>query len=152
MRVVTVPSPGELEVPLWASSFLEGFVLGEDGKPVAGAEVLAQGGHTVPRTTTSPEGGFSLEVSNGTYVLAARQGERMGRIPHILQVAPGETLRDLRITLGALSGLRGTVTTTPEGTPVAGARLVASPSNQAGEVGSANTGTDGRYTLDLPPG
>lgn len=152
MRVVTVPSPGELEVQLWASSFLEGFVLGEDGKPVADAEVLAQGGHTAPHTTTGPEGGFSLEVSNGTYVLAARQGERMGRIPQVLQVAPGETLRELRITLGARSGLTGTVTTTPEGTPVAGARLVASPSNKAGEVGSATTGTEGRYTLELPPG
>ena len=152
MRVVTVPSPGELEVQLWASSFLEGFVLGEDGKPVADAEVLAQGNHTVPRTTTGPEGGFSLEVSNGTYVLAARQGERMGRIPHPLQVAPGETRKDLRITLGALSGLTGTVSTTPEGTPVAGAQVVASPAGQAGEIGSATSGADGRYTLDLPPG
>lgn len=152
MRVVTVPSPGELELRLWASSFLDGFVVGEDGQPVAGAEVQAQGGHTVPRTTTGTGGGFSLEVSNGTYVLAARQGERMGRIPHLLQVAPGETLKDLRITLGARSGLLGTVTASPEGAPVEGARLTASPSKQAGEVGSATTGADGRYTLELPPG
>lgn len=152
MRIVTVPSPGELEVQLWASSFLEGFVVGEDGQPVAGAEVLAQGGHTVPRTTTGSGGGFSLEVSNGTYVLAARQGERMGRIPHVLQVAPGETVKDLRITLGARSGLQGTVTATPDGAPVVGARLTASPSKQAGEVGSATTGSDGRYSLELPPG
>ena len=152
VRVVTVPSTGELEVTLWASSFLEGFVLSEDGKPVTGAEVMALGGRNVPSTTTGTGGGFSLEVSNGTYVLAARQGERMGRIPQILQVAPGETLRDLRITLGAPSGLTGTVTATPEGAPVAGARLVASPSQKPGEVGSATTGPDGRYTLDLPPG
>ncbi|HYH98831.1 carboxypeptidase regulatory-like domain-containing protein [Hyalangium sp.] len=152
LRIVTVPLPGELEVKLWASSFLEGFVLGEDGEPVAGAEVLALGGPTVPSTSTGSGGGFSLEVSNGTYVLAARQGERMGRIPQLLQVAPGETLRGLRITLGAPSGLTGTVTATSEETPVEGARLVASPANKAGEVGSVTTGTDGRYTLDLPPG
>ncbi len=152
MRVVTVPSAGELEVTLWASSFLEGFVLGEDGKPAAGAEVLALGGLNVPSSTTGAGGGFSLEVSNGTYVLAARQGQRMGRIPQVLQVAPGETLRDLRITLGAPSGLAGRVSAAPEGAPVAGARLVASPSQKPGEVGSAITETDGRYTLDLPPG
>jgi hypothetical protein len=152
MRVVTVPFTGELEVTLWASSFLEGFVLGDDGKPVAGAEVMALGGRDVPSTPTSAGGGFSLEVSNGTYVLAARQGERMGRIPQMLQVAPGETLRDLRITLGASSGLTGTVTALPEDAPVAGARVSASPARKPGEVGSALTGADGRYTLDLPPG
>jgi hypothetical protein len=152
MRVVTVPSTGELEVTLWASSFLEGFVLSEDGKPVAGAEVMALGGREVPSTTTGAGGGFSLEVSNGTYVLAARQGERMGRIPQMLEVAPGETLRDLRIPLGAPSGLTGTVTASPEGAPVAGARVSAGPSRKPGEVGSALTGADGRYTLDLPPG
>lgn len=152
MRVVTVPFTGELEVTMWASSFLEGFVLGEDGKPVAGAEVMALGGPNAPSTTASAGGGFSLEVPDGTYVLAARQGERMGRIPQSLQVAPGETLRDLRITLGASSGLMGTVTAAPEGAPVTGARLVASPSREQGQVGSAATGTDGSYTLDLPPG
>ncbi|MBN1210031.1 MAG: carboxypeptidase regulatory-like domain-containing protein [Myxococcaceae bacterium] len=152
LRVVTVPLAGELVVELWASSVLEGFVVGEEGQPVPGAEVLALGAPLVPHTSTGPGGGFSLGVSNGTYVLAARQGERMGRIPHLLTVAPGETLRDLRITLGPPSGLMGTVSAAPEGTPVPGARLVASPAGNAGEVGMATTGADGRYTLDLPPG
>ena len=152
VRIVNVPQAGELEVTLWGSGVLEGFVVGEDGKPAAGAEVLAQGGSTFPRTTTGAEGGFSLEVPHGTYALVARQGERVGRLPQFLQVAPGETRKDLRITLGAPGGLVGRVTATPEGTPVAGARLVALPSGKTGEAGSATTTADGRYTLALPSG
>jgi hypothetical protein len=151
MRVVTVPHGGELEVRMWGSSVLEGFVVGEDGQPVADAEVMAIGEGQVPRTTTGPGGGYSLEVSNGTWLLVARKGERMGRLPEPVSATPGETLRELRITLAPASGLDGTVTAAG-GTPVPGARLVASPAGKEGFMGQALTDSQGRYTLDLPPG
>jgi hypothetical protein len=152
IRLVTVPFAGELEVGLWGSSVLEGFVVDEEGRPVAGAEVMALGRTQVPHVTTSPGGGFSLEVANGTWLVAARHGERLGRVPGLLSVGPGETRRELRITLGTGSGLTGTVTTAADGAPVPGARLVAGPAGEDGEVSQTTADARGRYTFNLPPG
>ncbi|OJH34580.1 carboxypeptidase regulatory-like domain-containing protein [Cystobacter ferrugineus] len=152
MRLVTVPFAGELEVGLWSASVLEGFVVGEDGQPVEGAEVLALGRTQVPHVTTSATGAFSLEVANGTWLLAARHGERLGRVPGLLSVGPGETRGELRITLGSGSGLTGSVTEAASGAPVPGARLVASPAGEDGEVSRTAADSEGRYTFNLPPG
>ncbi|MET0403740.1 MAG: carboxypeptidase regulatory-like domain-containing protein, partial [Cystobacter sp.] len=120
--------------------------------PVEGAEVLALGRTQVPHVTTSATGAFSLEVANGTWLLAARHGERLGRVPGVLAVAPGETRGGLRIALGAGSGLSGSVTEAASGAPVPGARLVASPSGEDGEVSRTTADARGRYTFNLPPG
>ncbi|WNG22069.1 PDZ domain-containing protein [Cystobacter fuscus] len=152
VRLVTVPSAGELEVELWSASVLEGFVVGENGQPVEGAEVLALGRTQVPHVTTSATGAFSLEVANGTWLLAARHGERLGRVPGLLSVGPGETRGELRITLGTGSGLTGSVTEAASGAPVPGASLVASPAGEDGEVSRTTADSEGRYTFNLPPG
>lgn len=151
LRFLHVPREGELVVGLWGAGTLEGFVVDARGQSVAGAEVTAAGGPAPVRATTGEGGGFALEVQAGTWVLSARRGEAVGRVPGTLSVAPGETLRGLTLALGAAGGLEGRVEST-EGTPVAGAVLVASAQGSDGELGRATSGEDGSYRLDVPPG
>lgn len=152
MRFVTVPAPGGLEVGLWPAATLEGFVLGADGQPAPDAEVRVLGGPTDFRTTTGAGGGFSLEVSSGTYWVVARKGGQVGRAPGFIVVGPGETARDVTVRLGATGYLSGTVTRGADTSPVEGAWLMASPAGAGGELGRARTDASGQYTLELPPG
>nr|WP_246357265.1 carboxypeptidase regulatory-like domain-containing protein [Pyxidicoccus fallax] len=146
-----VPQSGELVVELWGAGTLEGFVVDARGQPAVGAEVTATGGTAPARTTTGEGGGFALEVPAGTWVVSARRGESMGRVPASVSVAPGETLRGLTVTLGGASGLEGTVSAA-EGAPVRGAVLVATPSGGTGELGRATSTEGGDWRMDLPPG
>jgi carboxypeptidase family protein/PDZ domain-containing protein len=152
MRFVAVPASGELEVGLWPASTLEGFVVGADGQPAPDAEVRVLGGPTDFRTTTGAGGGFSLEVSGGTYWVVARKGGLVGRAPGFIVVGPGETARDVTVRLGASGHLAGTVTRVAGAGPVEGAWLVASPAGAGGELGRARTDASGQYALELPPG
>ncbi|ABF92127.1 PDZ domain protein [Myxococcus xanthus DK 1622] len=151
LRLLQVPRAGEVVVGLWGASTLEGFVVDAKGQPVADAEVVAAGGTAPVRVTTGEGGGFALEVNAGTWVVSARRGDQLGRVPGPLSVAPGETLRGLMVTLGAASGLTGTVSTV-EGAPVRGAILVASPAGGQGELGRAASEEDGEWRMDVPPG
>ncbi|WP_141617712.1 carboxypeptidase regulatory-like domain-containing protein [Myxococcus sp. AB036A] len=151
LRLLQVPRAGEVVVGLWGASTLEGFVVDAKGQPVADAEVVAAGGTAPVRVTTGEGGGFALEVNAGTWVVSARRGDQLGRVPGPLSVAPGETLRGLVVTLGAASGLTGTVSTV-EGAPVRGAILVASPAGGQGELGRAASEDDGGWRMDVPPG
>lgn len=151
LRLLQVPQAGEVVVGLWGASTLEGFVVDAKGQPVADAEVVAAGGTAPVRVTTGEGGGFALEVNAGTWVVSARRGDHLGRVPGPLSVAPGETLRGLVVTLGAASGLTGTVSSV-EGTPVRRAILVASPAGGQGELGRAASEDDGGWRMDVPPG
>lgn len=151
VRFLQVPTLAELVVGLWGAGTLEGFVVDAKGQPVAGAEVLASGGPAPVQATTSEGGGFAFEVQAGTWVLTARHGDSVGRIPGALSVAPSETLRGLTVALGAASGLEGRVFAT-DGAPVREATLVASPSLAKGELGRATSGGEGAYRMALPPG
>lgn len=151
LRLLHVPQATDVVVGLWGASTLEGFVVDAKGQPVADAEVLAAGGTAPVRVTTGEGGGFALEVNAGTWVVSARRGDQSGRVQGPLSVAPGETLRGLVVTLGAASGLTGTVSTV-EGTPVRGATLVASPAGGQGELGRAASADGGGWRMDVPPG
>lgn len=131
---------------------LEGLVVGEAGQPVEGAEVTALGRTLVVPVLTGPGGAFSLDVPAGSWLLKARHGTRLGRAPGLLTVGPGEARGTLRIALGVGTGLTGTVTEARPGTPVPGARLIASPVGMEAEVAQAVADARGRYTLELPPG
>ncbi len=151
LRQLRVPASGELVVGLWGAGTLEGFVVDARGQPAVGAEVTASGGPTPVRATTGEGGGFAMEVQAGAWGVSARRGEAVGRVPGPVSVAPGETLRGLTVTLGAASGLEGTVSTV-DGAPVRGAVLVATPSGGAGELGRTTSVGDGVFRMDLPPG
>ncbi|PTL82955.1 carboxypeptidase regulatory-like domain-containing protein [Vitiosangium sp. GDMCC 1.1324] len=152
VRIVSVPASGELVVKLWAASTLEGFVVGADGQPAPDAEVRVLGGPSDFRTTTGAGGGFSLEVSNGTYWVIARKGTQVGRAPGLIIVGPGETARDITVRLGSTGHLSGTVTRSVDAKPVEGASLVVSPAGAGGELGRTRTDPTGQYALELPPG
>nr|WP_236673779.1 carboxypeptidase regulatory-like domain-containing protein [Comamonas sp. JC664] len=151
LRLLQVPQAGEVVVGLWGASTLEGFVVDAKGQPVADAEVTASGASAPLRTTTGEGGGFALEVNAGTWVVSARQGQQVGRVAGPLSVAPGETLRGLVVTLGAASGMAGTVSTV-DGVPVPDAVLVATPAGGEGELGRATSAKLGTWRLDVPPG
>ncbi|AKQ63214.1 hypothetical protein A176_000126 [Myxococcus hansupus] len=151
LRLLQVPQAGDVVVGLWGASTLEGFVVDARGQPVTDAEVTASGASSPVRTTTGEGGGFALEVNAGTWVVAARRGQQMGRVSGPVSVAPGETLRGLRVTLGAASGMAGTVSTL-DGVPVPDAVLVATPSGGEGELGRATSKEHGAWRLDVPPG
>nr|WP_225937840.1 carboxypeptidase regulatory-like domain-containing protein [Myxococcus sp. RHSTA-1-4] len=151
VRQLRVPHSAELVVELWGAGTLEGFVVDASGQPVVGAEVMASGGLAPVRATSGEGGGFALEVQSGTWVVSARRGEAVGRVPGPVSVAPGETLRGLTVTLGGASGLEGTVSAA-DGAPVRGAVLVARPSGGTGELGRAASAEDGGWRMDLPPG
>lgn len=151
LRQLQVPHPGELVVGLWGAGTLEGFVVDAKGQPAVGAEVTASGDAAPVHATTGEGGGFALEVPAGTWVVSARRGEAVGRVPGPVSVAPGETLRGLTVTLGGASGLEGTVSAM-DGAPVREAVLVARPLGGTGELGRSTSGGDGVFRMDLPPG
>ncbi|ATB50761.1 carboxypeptidase regulatory-like domain-containing protein [Corallococcus macrosporus] len=151
LRLLQVPRASDVVVGLWGASTLEGFVVDARGQPVANAEVTAAGGSSPVRATTGEGGGFALEVNAGTWFVSARHGDQPGRVPGPLSVAPGETLRGLVVTLGAASGLAGSVSSV-DGAPVGGAVLVAAPAGGEGELGRAASHADGTWRMDLPAG
>ncbi|NTX60690.1 carboxypeptidase regulatory-like domain-containing protein [Myxococcus sp. CA051A] len=152
LRFLHVPQQGELVVGLWGAGTLEGFVVDGKGQPVTGAQVTASGGRAPVSTTSSEGGGFALEVGGGDWVLSARHGDAVGRVPGTLFVAPGETLRGLTVALGSTSGLTGQVRSTGDEAPVRGAVLVVSPTGADGELARTTSGGEGIYRLGLPPG
>ncbi|WNG42539.1 PDZ domain-containing protein [Archangium violaceum] len=152
LRFVSVPASGELVVGLWSASTLEGFVLGSNGQPAPDAEVRVLGGPSSFRTTTGAGGGFSLEVPGGTYWVIAHKGQQVGRAPGLIVVAPGETVRDLTVRLGASGHLSGTVTHGADARPGENALLAVSPAGTGGELGRVRTDAAGHYALELPPG
>jgi hypothetical protein len=156
---VHVPATG-LRVELEGSAFIEGFVELPDGKPAAGARVVASGTGEAAEADAGEDGGFSIDVAPGLYQLAARQGNLTGAAPGRIAVGPGMTARDVRIRLGATASLAGLVRRKGSGEPVGGAAVSVTPGtltfSLAGdptEVAGATSGPDGRFeTGPLAPG
>lgn len=151
-RGVPVPAPRPLVVELTRAGTLEGFVLDAEGRPAAGAEVQVSG--RVPQTVTTGEGGgFSVEVEAGAHGVSARRGAEAGSVDKPVLVAVGQTVRDLRVRLGAGAGLEGRVVARAGGAPVAGASVEVSPANVEGDSGLAKTDALGAFTVGgLAPG
>lgn len=150
---VRVPRRDELVLELPAASFVEGHVLGADGKPAAGAEVWAVGGREPAVTTTSEKGAFSLEVEPRSWLLSARKGTEAGALGKPVAVLAGQTAGGLEIRLAAGSAIAGTVVSAATQKPLAGARVDVSPHGQEGDLGRTVTGPDGAFALEgLAPG
>ncbi|MCP3142392.1 carboxypeptidase regulatory-like domain-containing protein [Pyxidicoccus xibeiensis] len=156
---VRVPTAG-LTVELGGSAFIEGFVELADGKPAAGARVIASGTGDAVETDTSAGGAFSLDVPPGVYQVTAREGALTGASPSRVTVGAGMTVRDVRIRLGAEASLAGLVRRKGSGEPIAGAAISVTPGalvfsveEDATEVASAVSAADGRFEAGaLAPG
>lgn len=150
---VEVPAQGELVLELPAAAFIEGQVVGSDGSPGAGAEVIAAGGEDAVTGVASASGTFSLEVPPRTWTVSARHGEESGTAEAPVIVAPGATRRGVVIRLGAACGIVGTVVAAATQQPVAGAQIAVSPHDSNGDSGRAISDGSGVFAVGgLSPG
>jgi len=152
-ETVTVPAADEVVLQLSQSSFIEGSVVASDGKPAAGAAIVASGGRDPVTGVATESGTFSLEVSPRTWELTAKKGEETGRADAQVSVAAGATARGIRIKLGPAASIAGTVVAAANQAPIAGAQIALSPHGADGASGLAQTDGSGAFTIGgLAPG
>ena len=150
---VVVPVGQDLVLELAAASFIEGSVVDSEGKPAAGAEVIATGGPSVVYGETTDTGTFSLEVEPRTHFLSARSKDQAGKARDPVSVAAGQTARGVKIQLSPGASLAGAVVARATSLPIAGARINLSPAGAGGNLGGAITDASGSFLIGgLPPG
>jgi len=150
---VVVPADQELILELPAASFIEGSVVDSEGKPAAGAEVIATGGASVVHGETTETGTFSLEVEPRTHFLSARSKDQAGKARDPVSVAAGQTARGVKIELSAGASLAGTVVARASLMPIPNARINLSPAGAGGSLGGSITDASGSFLIGgLPPG
>jgi hypothetical protein len=151
LRTVKVPDTG-LTVALQDAAVIEGFVLDGQGNPAPGVEVQVSG-RAPQAATTGQGGGFSVEVEPGQYTVSARRGDEAGSLDTPVSVAPGKTVRDVRVRLGKGALLEGRVVAKATGAPVSGASVDVSPHGSNGDSGRAVTDGEGHFSVGgLAPG
>jgi protocatechuate 3,4-dioxygenase beta subunit len=139
------------------SATITGLVIDEQGRPVAGAEVVVTTqAPWVPgagqRARTDTTGRFLIPAlqESQTYLLRA---SRAGFAPELLSATPYGEMAAYRITLQRGAAASGRVVDAT-GRPVAGARVSLSHGNgfDADPPYRATSGPDGRFEIpDLPP-
>jgi hypothetical protein len=150
---VEVPAGKEVVLELPQASFIEGYVMTADGKPAAGAAVVAAGGREPVVGAATETGSFSLEVSPRTWNVSAKRGDETGRADSPVVVAAGATAKGVRITLGAGASIAGVVVTAAAQAPVPGAQIAVSPHGADGASGMATSDASGAFTVKgLAPG
>lgn len=158
-----VPAGGERPVlKLKAGGAIQGTVVDDKGRPAAeffvGVESFAPAGGAPSvrsgaiKSFKDPAGAFSIDkLAPGTYVLSyGAEGHAAQRSAQI-ELRPGETRRDVKLSLFAGGAVEGTVTD-GDGKPLADVTVAFDvvSSTRRGD-GSAKTGADGKYRLDGAP-
>ena len=148
-----VSVPGEVTLRLHAASYLSGQILDAEGKPAAGAQVVAIGPSQTVNGVASSGGGYSLEVEAGLHRITASLDGQAAAAPSPVAVAAGQTrqLAPLRLAPGA--SLVGTVRSARDQRPIGGANLALSPRGVSGDLGRATSDEAGAFTFaGLAPG
>ena len=146
-----VPRADPLAVTLDRLAQIEGEARLPDGRPAAGATVLAAGGQRGTAATSDADGRFAVALPAGTYRLLAASRAGAGAVPGQISVAPGAIARDITLRLGPPAGIDGSVS--GDGRPLAGAEVAVLAHETACEVARATAGPDGRFSVDgLAPG
>jgi hypothetical protein len=140
---------------------LTGSVLDNTGKPIVGAKVVIKLKNTTSHAVTDDKGGFVVSKlpigktvdgkktldDTGAEITVEVTGKKKGEVTMALvegaNVAPAIKL-DPSLPPGQL---RGTVRNSTSGKPISGATITVEPGGA-----STTTDSDGRFTLDLPPG
>jgi protocatechuate 3,4-dioxygenase beta subunit len=128
VRSGVVPGAAPLRIRLERLATLEVTVMGTDGKPAAGATVLAAGTGLWPARSTVVDGAGTTTITGlhgGVYDLQARRGDEVSPTDFAVPVKRGEQ-KSVQLTLGAGKRVKITVTDGPgEGAPaVKGASVV----------------------------
>ena len=150
---VAVPAAGEVVLELPAASFIEGSVVDSEGKPAAGAEVIASGGPSVVYGEATESGTFSLEVEPRTHFLSARLRDEGGKADDPVSVAAGQTARGVKIRLSPGASVAGVVAARSTSAPIPDARINLSPAGAGGSLGGTTTDAAGNFFIaGLAPG
>jgi len=147
------------------SAVIEGTVVGPSGEPVGGVLVTLvrqSDSAMVGAMLSSADGSFrfNTNIRNGLYNVSAitfsypytyGQGY-VGSAAADIAAVEGQLTSGVAVQLGRSCSISGTVTVSPDGTPLAGIRVVAW--TDAGRVGYVLTGDDGKYNIssNLPSG
>lgn len=152
----------DFNISLAPEGQIEGTVAGMDGKPVAGATVLAHpesGYKLVPSTAVTDEAGHYMihGLRSGKYAVQMIPSKPLGELTAAatgaLSVNGGQTIHGVDFKLGPGALVHGIVKDSRSGKPLAEAEIaVLSPGEGGIRVGSAITGPDGRYTVRIPAG
>jgi len=152
-ELVKLPHAEDVVLELAPAGVLEGYVLGSDGKPSVGAEVMVIGRDEPISVTSGAGGGFSVEVLPGTYKIQARKGNEAGALPSPVAVAARTTAKGLVVKMGKAATIAGDVVRKSTGKPVAGATVDVSPYLASGDSGRAVTDDEGHFVVNaLAPG
>jgi len=130
-----------------------GIVIGEDGKPVAGADIsCSTADYDQPSTHSGPDGKFTIHVSNSPLMyLRARKGDSVSVAD--VTALDGDDVT-LRLRNNALSTISGKVVDI-DGKPVAAASVTTTQWHSRAGYGQGSVTTDpsGGYTIaKLMPG
>ncbi len=164
-----VPGRDQLQrPPVVGTSSLSGTVVSESGQPLKGARVSAGGGSLGRSTVTDgngafsfdklPEGRYSLSATRPRYLSSSYGQKRPDRPGMAVQLADGQEIKDLTITLFSAGVITGLVYG-DDGEPVQSAQVRAMRYTMASGVrrlvssNSVQTDDRGAYRLfGLTPG
>jgi hypothetical protein len=149
-RVVHVPLATAVIIPLRDAA----FVTGEDGAPVAQAEVLAISAANEVRGESDSSGAFSLEVAPGMAGVFAHKNSLSGRLEFPVEAKAGESVKGLHLVLRNGTTLSGRVHG-DDGKAIAGAQLALSLESERRAVSLREGISDreGNFVFDgLAPG
>jgi len=125
-----------------------GRVVDEQGKPVAGADVIVQAESVSVPSVSDPAGSFEARgLPEGLVWLAAETSARVSNRAFV-QLAEGRAVGPIELRLRPTRRLNGTVAS-PRG-PVAGARVVLLATTPDGGGAQAVTDIAGTFQVDLP--
>lgn len=145
-KLVSVPTSESITLGFRRSGFLEGVVVHADGGVAPHALVVITSAEGADSLEASEGGTFSTERMPGSYRVSARLGEFVGSADQVALVRAGGTTQARVVLSGRGGTLSGTVKR-DDGTPVAGALVIASSHNDDGVCGQAPTEADGTWAI-----
>jgi hypothetical protein len=150
---VALPRAEPLVVVLEGLGTIEGVALLADGRPAAGARVLAAGAEHEGAAAADAAGAFRVSVPAGSYRVVAADGRAAGSSAQPVAVAAGAATRGVALRLGPASAIEGTVSASGTGAPVAGAEVAILPHETGAIAARTAAGPDGRFRVEgLAPG
>lgn len=139
----------EVRIVLRRTGIIAGRVLGSDGEPAGGADVILAGSGVWPprQIAVGEDGRFAFRgVPGGVYEVGARRGNEVAPPREGLVLVAGGTA-DLTLRLGVGASLSGIVVDAENDEPIAGAEVVVSEEGLAFVPHAVRTGANGHFRV-----